>query len=127
KLVTDRQCLACHQVDKASVGPSYLDVAMRYRDRSDAASYLTGKLKTGGGGVWGEVPMPPQAAVSDEEGQAIVRAILGLAEGVSEMRGSMEGKLRLAAAPERADPGGAWEISAEMPGYQADRLRIPAK
>lgn len=127
KLVTDRQCLACHQVDKASVGPSYLDVAMRYRDRSDAASYLTGKLKTGGGGVWGEVPMPPQAAVSDEEGQAIVRAILGLAEGVSEIRGSMEGKLRLAAAPERADPGGAWEISAEMPGYQADRLRIPAK
>lgn len=127
KLVTDRQCLACHQMDKASVGPSYLDVAMKYGARGDAATYLAGKLRSGGSGAWGEIPMPPQAAVTDAEGEKIVRAILGLAEGISEARGTAGGKLRLAPAPADAGPGGAWEITAESPGHGPARLRIPAK
>ncbi len=127
KLVVSRQCFACHQVDKTSVGPAYLDVAMKYRTDAEAEARLREKLKTGGGGVWGEVPMPPQIAVSDAEGQTIIRAVLGLAEGISESRGSAQGSLKLAPAPRDARPGGAWEITAEAPGYRTARTRIPAK
>ncbi|MCW1885396.1 PQQ-dependent sugar dehydrogenase [Luteolibacter flavescens] len=127
KLVTAKLCLACHQVDKPSVGPAYLDVAMKYRGESDAAAKLQGKLKTGGGGVWGEVPMPPQIAVNDAEGETLVRAILGLAEGMAETRGTAQGKLALAPAPANAAAGGAWEITAEAPGHTAARIRVAAK
>ena len=126
KLVTSRQCLACHQVDKTSVGPAYLDVAMKYRGKADEAARLQAKLKTGGGGVWGEVPMPPQIAVSDAEGETLIRAILGLADGMSETRGSDSGKLRLSPATS-TQAGGAWEITAEAPGHTAARTRVPAK
>lgn len=126
-LVTAKQCLACHQVEKTLVGPSYLDVGMRYRADSDAVKKLVAKLKSGGAGVWGEIPMPPQAAVSDAEAGTIVRAILGLTEGMAEARGSDAGKLDLGPAPDGARPGGAWEITAEAPGFTAARTRIPAK
>ncbi len=127
KLVVAKQCFACHQVDNASVGPAYLDVAVKYRDRSDAAIYLMEKLKTGGGGVWGEVPMPPQVAVSDDEGGSIVDAILSLAEGITEVRGSDRGKLKLALHAAGSQPGGAWEITAAAPGHTAARTRLPAE
>jgi len=128
KLLTSKQCFACHQVDRTSVGPAYLDVAMKYREQGDAASRLQAKLKSGGGGVWGEVPMPPQAAVSDAEGETLIRAILGLAQSMGETRGSGAGVLRLCAAPGSApQPGGAWEITAGAPGHTAARLRVPAK
>jgi len=126
KLATSKQCFACHQVDKTSVGPAYLDVAMKYRDQADVAARLQAKLKTGGGGVWGEVPMPPQIAVSDAEGETIIRAILSLAQGMAETRGSDSGKLHLSPASS-AQAGGAWEITAEAAGYTAARTRIPAK
>lgn len=124
ELVTAKQCLACHQVDKTSVGPAYLDVAMRYREDAGAAARLRAKLKTGGGGVWGEVPMPPQIAVSDVEGETLVKAVLALASGMSELRGQKDGKLRLAPAPADAATGGAWEITAEAPGFTAARVRV---
>lgn len=127
KLVTSRQCLACHQVDKTSVGPAYLDVAMKYREQAEAAARLQAKLKTGGGGVWGEVPMPPQAAVSDAEGETIIRAILALAQGMAETRGTGSGILRLAPPVGSAQAGGAWEITAEAAGHTAARTRVAAK
>lgn len=127
ELFTAKQCMACHQVDKASVGPAYLDVAMRYRADADAAGRLQAKLKSGGGGVWGEIPMPPQAAVTEAEGGTLIRAILGLAEGMAETRGVDQGKLELAPPPAGAEPGGAWEITAEAPGHTAAKARIPAK
>src|SRR5690606_5286257 len=52
-------CTACHGVDHAIVGPAYKDVAAKYKDRPDALAYLMAKIKNGGAGVWGEVPMPP--------------------------------------------------------------------
>jgi cytochrome c len=119
-------CLACHQVDASSVGPSYLDVSMKYRGQANAAAYLKNKLKTGGGGVWGEVPMPPQAALKPDDADKLIAAILGLSQGISEAKGALEGTVQL--APEfGAEPGGAWEISAEAPGYSPARIRIAAK
>ena len=127
KLITSKQCLACHQVDKASVGPKYVDVALKYRDRQDAIAVLTGKLKTGGAGVWGQVPMPPQAAVNPAEAETLIKAILGLGEGISESRGQLRGSLKLPPAPASAQAGGGWEISVEAPGYQPAKWRLPAK
>jgi cytochrome c len=127
KLITAKQCLACHQVDSPSVGPAYLNVAMRYRDDATAAETLQKKLKTGGAGAWGEIPMPPQAAVNDQESQQIIRAILGLAEGMSETRGTAQGSLKLPPAPANAAPGGAWEITAQAPNCAIAKIRINAK
>jgi cytochrome c len=126
-LVTANQCLACHQLDHPSVGPSYLNVALRYQERPDALAHIKTQLKNGSAGVWGEVPMPAQIALKDDDADTIVRAILGLAEGISETRGSAKGQIKLAPAPEGAAPGGAWEITASAPGYSPAKLRLPAK
>ncbi len=69
-------CMACHAVDKKIVGPSYKDVAAKYKDDPKAVEFLSGKVKNGGSGVWGQVPMPANAAVSDEDTKMIVEWIL---------------------------------------------------
>ena len=71
-------CAACHAVDKKILGPSYQDVAAKYRGDKDALSKLTQKVKAGGSGVWGAVPMPPNAQVSDADISALVSWILTL-------------------------------------------------
>ena len=71
-------CAACHGVDKKIVGPSYQDVAAKYRGDKDALAKLTQKVKAGGSGVWGAVPMPPNAQVSEADIKALVSWILTL-------------------------------------------------
>jgi cytochrome c len=70
-------CLACHQIDKKSVGPAYKDIAKKYKGQSVAAQ-LEAKVKKGGQGVWGPVPMPPNAAVPDADIKKLVDWILKL-------------------------------------------------
>jgi len=60
-LLNKHSCLACHGTDNKIVGPSLRDVAQKYAGRADGADYLAGKIKAGGAGVWGAIPMPPQA------------------------------------------------------------------
>jgi cytochrome c len=69
-------CLACHTVDKKLVGPSYREIANRYRQDKGAAASLAQKVKTGGKGVWGDIPMPPNGHVKDADIQNIVQWIL---------------------------------------------------
>jgi len=71
-------CTACHQVDKKVVGPAYKDVAKKYKGQADAAAKLAEKVKKGGSGVWGPVPMPPNAAVPDADIQKLVAWILAM-------------------------------------------------
>lgn len=127
KLIAAKQCLACHQVETNSVGPSYLNVAMRYRDDPAALKSLQKKLSTGGAGAWGEIPMPPQAAVNEQESAEIINAILGLSAGMAELKSKAKGELMMPKAPANAGPGGAWEIIAEAPMHTAAKIRIPAK
>jgi len=68
-------CVACHGVDSKLVGPSFREVAGKHGARADAAAYLTGKIRAGGTGVWGSIPMPPQA-LSDEDAKAIASWII---------------------------------------------------
>jgi len=76
-LAKKHNCLACHQVDKKTVGPAYKDIARKYKGQNAAAS-LAGKVKKGGGGVWGPVPMPPNAAVPDADIKKLVDWVLKL-------------------------------------------------
>jgi len=75
-LLQKNGCLACHALDKKVLGPSYKEVAGKYAGDKNAAAMLENKVKAGGVGVWGQVPMPPNPAVSDADLQAMVKYIL---------------------------------------------------
>jgi cytochrome c len=70
-------CVACHAIDHKVVGPAWMDVAKKYKGDKGAAAKLVAKVKKGGGGVWGSVPMPPQAA-SEADVKELVKFILAL-------------------------------------------------
>jgi cytochrome c len=76
ELAKKHNCLACHAVDKKVVGPSYKEVAAKYRGDKTAEAKLFEKVKKGGVGVWGQVPMPPNASVPDGDIKALVKWIL---------------------------------------------------
>lgn len=75
KLAAKYNCLACHAVDKKIVGPSYKDVATKYRKQKDAEALLMQEIRSGVQGKWGMIPMPPQQ-ISDADLRPIVRWIL---------------------------------------------------
>lgn len=70
-------CLACHGVNSKVIGPGLQDIAAKYRGDSDAQAHLAAKIKSGGQGVWGPVPMPPNAHIQEEDIRALVKWILG--------------------------------------------------
>jgi cytochrome c len=70
-LAKKHNCLACHTVDKKAVGPSYQDIAKKYKGQNVNAQ-LEQKVKKGGVGVWGQVPMPPNPAVPDGDLKKLV-------------------------------------------------------
>ena len=76
ELAKKHACFACHATDKKLVGPSYKDVAAKYRGDKGAAASLFDKVKKGGQGVWGQVPMPPNGHVPDADIKALVKWIL---------------------------------------------------
>ena len=78
ELLKKHACVACHAIDKKMVGPAYKDVAAKYRGQNDIAPKLVEKVKKGGVGVWGQVPMPPNAAVPDADVKTMVDYILSL-------------------------------------------------
>ncbi len=77
QLAQQKGCNACHAMNAKKVGPSYADMAKRYAGKPDAVDYLAGKIKKGGAGVWGSIPMPPQN-VSDAEAKQLAQWILSI-------------------------------------------------
>ncbi len=72
-------CSTCHVVKGAkTIGPTYADVAKKYAGQKDAEAKLADKVKKGGQGVWGQVPMPPNAAVPDADVRALVKWVLSV-------------------------------------------------
>ena len=69
-------CMGCHQVDKKLVGPAFKDVAAKYKGDKGALAKLSAKVKNGGSGVWGPVPMPANAGVSDADIKTVVEWVL---------------------------------------------------
>lgn len=76
ELAKKYNCLACHAVDKKVVGPAYQDVAAKYKGQADAADNLAAKVKAGGKGVWGPVPMPPNPTVPDADLKVLIAWVL---------------------------------------------------
>ena len=77
-LAKNSGCLACHSVDKKLIGPGYKEIAAKYRGNKAAEADLIKKVKAGSKGVWGDIPMTPNAHVKDEDIKTIVQWILSL-------------------------------------------------
>lgn len=75
RLAGQYQCVACHAPDRKLIGPSFSDIARRYQGQ-DAHGALVQKIRAGGQGTWGPIPMPPQTQVPEPDIQAMVRWIL---------------------------------------------------
>ncbi|MDT3677412.1 MAG: c-type cytochrome [Burkholderiaceae bacterium] len=75
-LAREANCMACHAVDAKMVGPSFRDVGAKYRGRPGVAEMLVGRVKNGTSGAWGDVPMPANAAINDDDIRVIVNWIL---------------------------------------------------
>ena len=69
-------CLACHAVDKKVIGPAYKEVAAKYKGDASAEAKLVTKVKNGGVGAWGQIPMPPNATVPDADIKVLVKWVL---------------------------------------------------
>lgn len=77
-LAQKNACMSCHGVDKKIVGPAFKDVAKKYAGDKTAEAKLIAKVKAGGKGVWGEIPMPPNPQVNDADMKKIVAWMLSL-------------------------------------------------
>jgi cytochrome c len=76
ELAKARNCVACHAVDKKLIGPAYKDIAAKYASDKDAVTRLAKKVRAGGVGVWGQIPMPANPQVSDDDAITLVTWIL---------------------------------------------------
>ncbi|MFZ4759415.1 MAG: c-type cytochrome [Burkholderiaceae bacterium] len=75
-LAKAKNCTACHAVDKKLIGPSYKDVAAKYASDKDAVARLSKKVREGGVGVWGQIPMPANPQVNADEATALVKWVM---------------------------------------------------
>jgi cytochrome c len=77
-LAQKNACMSCHGVDKKIVGPAFKEVAKKYAGDKDAQAKLVAKVKTGGKGVWGPIPMPPNPNVKPADAEKIIAWVLSL-------------------------------------------------
>lgn len=77
-LLKKYNCTACHAPTTKLVGPAYAEVAKKYAGQADAVARLSAKIKSGGSGVWGAIPMPPHSQVSDADARAMSAYVLGI-------------------------------------------------
>ena len=75
-LAASKNCMSCHAVERKVLGPSFKDVALRYKDDKDAAAMLAAKIMKGGKGVWGPVPMPANNQVSEADAKKLAGWVL---------------------------------------------------
>ncbi|HEV3017757.1 MAG TPA: c-type cytochrome [Burkholderiaceae bacterium] len=78
ELAKQKNCFACHAIDKKLVGPAYKDVAKKYENDKDALPRLAKKVREGGVGVWGQIPMPANTQVNEAESLQLVKWVLSL-------------------------------------------------
>lgn len=75
-LANQSGCLVCHKIDEKLVGPGFQDVAEKYKGQAGAVEMLTQKIKKGGAGSWGRIPMPPHPQLSDESSNVLAAWVL---------------------------------------------------
>ena len=77
-LATARNCMTCHMVERKVLGPSFKDVAAKYRDNKGAVELLADKIVKGGAGVWGPVAMPANPQVSEADARKLAAWVLSV-------------------------------------------------
>jgi cytochrome c len=75
-LATSKNCMSCHAVDRKVLGPSFKDIATKYKDDKAAADSLAAKIIKGGSGVWGPVPMPANNQVNEADAKKLAAWVL---------------------------------------------------
>ncbi len=75
-LATSKNCMSCHMVERKVLGPSFQEVAAKYKDNKGAADLLAGKIVKGGAGVWGPVAMPANPQVSESDARKLALWVL---------------------------------------------------
>ena len=78
ELAKSKNCMGCHAVDRKMVGPAYKDVAKKYAGQKDAEATLVSHVLKGSKDVWGPVPMPANANVTEAEAKKLVAWVLSL-------------------------------------------------
>jgi cytochrome c len=78
ELAKQKNCLACHAADKKLVGPAYKDIAAKYKADKNAQAALAKKIREGGVGVWGQIPMPANPQVNEQEAQTLAKWVLSM-------------------------------------------------
>jgi cytochrome c len=78
ELYKTKNCFACHRIDRTTLGPSFRNIAAKYVSEKGADVELAKKIREGGVGVWGSLPMPAQTQVTEAEALTLARWILEL-------------------------------------------------
>lgn len=81
EIILKNDCIGCHKVDIKLVGPAYADIAAKYKNDKDAMKKLSEKIKLGGVGTWGEIPMIPHPSLNDNDIEKMVKYILSVKGG----------------------------------------------
>ena len=76
ELAKQKNCLACHASDKKLVGPAYKDIAAKYKADKNAQATLVKKVREGGVGAWGQIPMPANPQVNDADAKKLAAWVL---------------------------------------------------
>jgi cytochrome c len=113
KLIEGSDCLACHQLNRKSIGPAYVDVARKYHDDSTARARLVRKILGGGSGVWGKVNMPAHPALTEDQASAMVGYILSLADKMTSVPALPDRGAYVPAAGSGDSPQGVVVLRAE--------------
>ncbi|MEO8562694.1 MAG: ThuA domain-containing protein [bacterium] len=132
KLLAGGDCLACHQLDRKSIGPAYTAVADKYRGDVEAMAKLVKKVKSGGAGVWGDVMMPPHPQLTDAQASQMVAYVLSLGARRAGPALPVRGEYVPPAPSGPAPASGAVVLRAEytdrgangLPGAMADKTLV---
>ena len=118
-LIETLDCQACHKIDEKSIGPSYVDVAKKYKGERGIIKYLSDKIIKGSVDVWGEVAMPAHPNLSKEDANQMAIFIQSLAEDKSKSSLPMAGTIK----PEAGTAGKTMVITASYTDNGNDKAK----
>mgnify|MGYP001549592146 CR=1 FL=1 len=77
-LAATKHCVGCHTIERKLVGPAFKDIAKRYGSDRKAVDRLAAKIRSGGSGEWGPVPMPPSPNLSEEDARRLAAWVMSM-------------------------------------------------
>lgn len=79
-LAQKHMCTLCHSLDRKLIGPTWMNVSLKYQNQPNAETYLIGKIRSGGTGIWGSAVMPPSKQLSEEDIKVLAQYVLKLSQ-----------------------------------------------